>query len=1209
MPTRWITVAEARELVPEGYAWMRAPGPTRDCQHSAARDRPVFLYENGDMYLGAWKEFGAFFPKAKPSGWGAYCSQSESISVGAWAKGMLHGPACLWWIPTAPVWLLNREDASCIKVDGVGVPFIYIGEYKKDRKNDPTATVILKDGTTRLGPWKDDKFVGKDWFLEHRKRPTKTAEEMEALLKFGFVEDEDNKVPSPHSSVIPQALVDETRKQDPMRRVFSARKAKKVPLAAITDSSRSFRSNHSPGDESAESSTEYTVTRIDMRALIPEEINSVLLQPKVECVYSGSRSVKQSMAPAAPPIESRIQSEAKEKTIERKASAHKVREKAEETATESTISSRGRDKTNPIKGEAAISEQRLSIFESALLGIKKGSSDIKVNSSRRKFKASIKPKDVLGKVTRLEEDPTEFSSSHNDNSANTIDRDESGMEASPGIAPFVPSEPTHSSGSQEEHLSPKVSSLSFQTSDPLPMDTNSSESLLPLPPKTPQHKLSIDQEANRSSGVPVKPDTTAPLDDTMQRDARDTLKGTPQATPSPASSRRYSDASNPSPSNSNKSKPRRKKDRARRGIIIEERIVPRPRSLSARKSRRSLPKEGRDVSPKIPRSKDNAKKPSKATTPVALEGESSKDLTNNGREEAVVSLLHSLPAETATVEVSRESLINAEGDDVKQVPISEPQEDNLDTPPGEERVLPRAGSGTHLERLEETDNVGSTAHPEDGTKSFVTFPEVDADLYEDGMSDSNHPPGDTPPPAPVLPEFPDPTGTTPQSLMSKTYASSTDNEDGDGPDHLQVYKTVVEAETQGIDPQLLLEQLALEDFDDLPSEIDDDNFGLPEELEELEKAIMAHRAHDVSVDLPMQTAAIKDETDRDAPIYPPDITSDAISVVASEVTMPLDLQGVSGFDQNYRRTQQRPRGPAASVVESEVTMSLALQAAADKPRFGPQDGMTPVGHTLQHSRVPAMSIVASEVTMPLELQGAPRQHGGVSPMVSSPADLPPSQPQQRPASVVASELTLPLELQGPTGATLPLNQPDHMSPFPGPPLQLPAETTILPTLHEPPFPIELPYAPIRPQADIPRGITVALFPEQQEEIEQNEMMARLLSGKASQRGHRKKNGDRQSPKGKKQPNKEELELIIGRTDKKSEEYLKTKELLSSKHSKARPKVNANYYEELKKSSEKARKSGRVSHGALRKSAISHLARNKDEDAKDAQRSNGRRSRK
>ena len=126
------------------------------------------------MYLGTWNEKG---PKGHPveEGFGiTYFKYPNKdlgmVSIGSFKDGFLHGAAESFWLESSLTWEKNRFPGSAISAKatrkgckGPGIPFRYIGNYKRSMELDQQAVVTLKDGTTRIGPWEDGEPVG-DWY-------------------------------------------------------------------------------------------------------------------------------------------------------------------------------------------------------------------------------------------------------------------------------------------------------------------------------------------------------------------------------------------------------------------------------------------------------------------------------------------------------------------------------------------------------------------------------------------------------------------------------------------------------------------------------------------------------------------------------------------------------------------------------------------------------------------------------------------------------------------------------------------------------------------------------------------------------------------------------------------------------------------------------------------------------------------------------------
>jgi len=152
------------------------------------RDRPV--WKTGDrMYLGNWEKHPVE-DSYQWHGFGVYYRPDGQMFVGMWKDGKLSGLGKRLWCPYAPSWLKDERSSSPVKLNAahgggkgvVGRPFIYIGNYTGNWKEDEKAVVILKDGTTRVGPWKMNNPVG-DWWKDHEMSYT-SQEMLSELLDF-----------------------------------------------------------------------------------------------------------------------------------------------------------------------------------------------------------------------------------------------------------------------------------------------------------------------------------------------------------------------------------------------------------------------------------------------------------------------------------------------------------------------------------------------------------------------------------------------------------------------------------------------------------------------------------------------------------------------------------------------------------------------------------------------------------------------------------------------------------------------------------------------------------------------------------------------------------------------------------------------------------------------------------------------------------------
>ena len=121
--------------------------------------------------LGEWKSYG---PNIYPlwHGFGAcYIHGSEAnegrVYIGELKDGKAHGSGKLFWLESAPSWKENRLSGSSSVENGTGLPYVCSGTCDDNRKEDESATVTLKDGTTRVGPWKSHRPVG-GWWKDHK---------------------------------------------------------------------------------------------------------------------------------------------------------------------------------------------------------------------------------------------------------------------------------------------------------------------------------------------------------------------------------------------------------------------------------------------------------------------------------------------------------------------------------------------------------------------------------------------------------------------------------------------------------------------------------------------------------------------------------------------------------------------------------------------------------------------------------------------------------------------------------------------------------------------------------------------------------------------------------------------------------------------------------------------------------------------------------
>jgi len=173
----WISEAETKERTVGNEEWWKMEGITgktvelKQYSRKSPKDRPIWFWGNGNMYLGEWKR-KAFKRYPLCHGFGAYYRHGPEayngwIYIGKIKDGKAHGFGKQFWLESAPSWEENRFTGSAINENGTGRPYVYSGRCVNNFQQDETAAVTLKDGTTRGGPWKRGRPVG-DWYKDHR---------------------------------------------------------------------------------------------------------------------------------------------------------------------------------------------------------------------------------------------------------------------------------------------------------------------------------------------------------------------------------------------------------------------------------------------------------------------------------------------------------------------------------------------------------------------------------------------------------------------------------------------------------------------------------------------------------------------------------------------------------------------------------------------------------------------------------------------------------------------------------------------------------------------------------------------------------------------------------------------------------------------------------------------------------------------------------
>ena len=203
MSSQWITLQQARDASYGKVAWWRLPAPNGEristTTSDANEERLVWKGVTGTMYLGGWKS-GTW------NGLGVFYFPDGCVLSGYWDEGRLVGKAMHVLLPESPCWIENHWPRSSLldPRTGTPLPFIYVGCYKDFRMNDDDAIVILKDGTTRRGPWKDNVPMG-DWWKEHEETESVSWEQLSLLLSFDDEEEQETEqavANSPHSETV-----------------------------------------------------------------------------------------------------------------------------------------------------------------------------------------------------------------------------------------------------------------------------------------------------------------------------------------------------------------------------------------------------------------------------------------------------------------------------------------------------------------------------------------------------------------------------------------------------------------------------------------------------------------------------------------------------------------------------------------------------------------------------------------------------------------------------------------------------------------------------------------------------------------------------------------------------------------------------------------------------------------------------------------------
>lgn len=196
----WVSLQEAQERSVGNEKWWLSIGKDDKAidpasaplfkNASPTSSKPVWMYENGDMYLGDWEETTAGDSDEEylmEQGYGItynnYPAKLQGyVYIGEWQHGAAHGEGVSFWLPSSHTWKKNhfgpspiQKDANIPRARSSGIPFRYEGTYQNGAKQDEAAVVTLKDGTTRIGHWTNGNPVG-NWHT-HTLRAVNTADE------------------------------------------------------------------------------------------------------------------------------------------------------------------------------------------------------------------------------------------------------------------------------------------------------------------------------------------------------------------------------------------------------------------------------------------------------------------------------------------------------------------------------------------------------------------------------------------------------------------------------------------------------------------------------------------------------------------------------------------------------------------------------------------------------------------------------------------------------------------------------------------------------------------------------------------------------------------------------------------------------------------------------------------------------------------------
>lgn len=161
------------------------PIPVDSSPGDSDEEKPVWVYDDGNMYLGFWKICDRTTDKIR-HGKGIYyghepVSMMGSVYVSTWKDDKPVGKVEFFWLESSNVWKNNTDDSSEIaNTNGRGrrnanenirrLPFkAYATMNENFQICDEDAIITLKDGTRRRGPWQNDYPQGRGGWHTHKK--------------------------------------------------------------------------------------------------------------------------------------------------------------------------------------------------------------------------------------------------------------------------------------------------------------------------------------------------------------------------------------------------------------------------------------------------------------------------------------------------------------------------------------------------------------------------------------------------------------------------------------------------------------------------------------------------------------------------------------------------------------------------------------------------------------------------------------------------------------------------------------------------------------------------------------------------------------------------------------------------------------------------------------------------------------------------------